>query len=219
MTKYKNMTNLDVLEQYTFALKNVERQPEIKEALADLGYDEAVIAEGREVLARTKEAYNFKEKESDETSEAYQNFLDKKEELEIIYTLHRKKAKVVFRKDPLTLDKLGLNTGLSRTYSRWIANVSQFYLKLNADTVLQEKLQRLRITAEDLSASQTLVAEVEDAKAIHQQEKGESQNATKEKNRAFDSLDDWMSEFYAVARIGLEENPQLLESIGKFVRS
>jgi hypothetical protein len=28
--------------------------------------------------------------------------------------------------------------------------------------------------------------------------------------------DDWMSEFYAVAKIGLEDNPQLLEALGKY---
>lgn len=50
-------------------------------------------------------------------------------------------------------------------------------------------------------------------------EKGESQDATKLKDTAFIELDDWMSEFYVVAKIALEDNPQLLESLGKFVRS
>lgn len=49
--------------------------------------------------------------------------------------------------------------------------------------------------------------------------KGESQDATKLKDSAFGEIDDWMSEFYAVAKIALEDNPQLLESLGKFVRS
>ena len=50
-------------------------------------------------------------------------------------------------------------------------------------------------------------------------EKGESQDATKLKDTAFGELDDWMRDFYAVAKIALEDNPQLLESLGKFVRS
>ena len=28
-------------------------------------------------------------------------------------------------------------------------------------------------------------------------------------------MDGWMSEFYAVAKIGLEDNPQLSEALGK----
>jgi len=50
-------------------------------------------------------------------------------------------------------------------------------------------------------------------------EVGESQDATKIKDAAFVKMDDWMSEFYAVAKIALEDNPQLLESLGKLVRS
>jgi hypothetical protein len=39
-----------------------------------------------------------------------------------------------------------------------------------------------------------------------------------ERAAIFYKLDDWMSEFYAVPRIGLEDNPQLLESLGKVVK-
>ena len=54
---------------------------------------------------------------------------------------------------------------------------------------------------------------------MYLKEKGESQDATKIKDEVFAKLDDWMSEFYAVAKIALEDNPQLLESLGKLVRS
>jgi len=39
------------------------------------------------------------------------------------------------------------------------------------------------------------------------------------KDAAFAKIDDWMSEFYAEAKIGLEDNPQLLEALGKTVKS
>ncbi len=57
------------------------------------------------------------------------------------------------------------------------------------------------------------------ARAVYLKEKGESQDATKIKDAAIAKLDDWMSEFYAVAKIGLEDNPQLLEVLGKTVRA
>ena len=50
-------------------------------------------------------------------------------------------------------------------------------------------------------------------------EKGETQNATKVKDQAFTAIEKWMRKFYAVANIALEDNPQLLESLGVFVRS
>ncbi len=39
------------------------------------------------------------------------------------------------------------------------------------------------------------------------------------KNKAFKDLEKYMSSFYAVARIALENEPQLLESLGKLVKS
>ncbi|WP_439182311.1 hypothetical protein [Carboxylicivirga taeanensis] len=50
-------------------------------------------------------------------------------------------------------------------------------------------------------------------------EVGESEAATKAKDEALGKLDRWMSEFYAVARIALEDQPQLLEALGKAVKS
>ena len=76
-----------------------------------------------------------------------------------------------------------------------------------------------KITLDDLTAADTLIGDLEAARAEYLREKGESQDATKEKDAAFAKMDDWMSEFYAVAKIALEDKPQLLESLGKFVRS
>jgi hypothetical protein len=64
-----------------------------------------------------------------------------------------------------------------------------------------------------------LITNVEIARSAYLREKGESQDATQLKDKAFANLDDWMSEFYAVAKIALEDSPQLLESLGKLVRN
>ena len=69
-----------------------------------------------------------------------------------------------------------------------------------------------------MTAANALIPEVEAARAAYLKEKGESQDATTIKDTAFAKLDDWMSEFYAVARIALEDNPQLLEALGLIVK-
>ncbi|MGC9341824.1 MAG: hypothetical protein ACP5E3_03915, partial [Bacteroidales bacterium] len=42
--------------------------------------------------------------------------------------------------------------------------------------------------------------ELLEKRRIFVDEKGEAQNATRSKEAVFDKLDDWMSEFYAIAR-------------------
>lgn len=207
------------MEQYRVALDNAESQAEIAAIMADLGFDSTVIGEGKAFLAETRAAYDANKTEDDETSEAYADFSSKKEQLEDTFTLHRKKAKVVFRNDSLTADKLAISGAMPRSYMNWLEAARKFYSVASADSAIQGKLARLKISADDLAAANTMISDLEAARSEYLKEKGESQDATKAKDAAFAKLDDWMSEFYAVAKIGLEDKPQLLEALGKIVRS
>lgn len=219
MATRPKFSETETLEQYRIALDNAENQPEIAATMAELGYDSIVIGEGKAILAETRTAYNANKTEDDETSAAYADFSSKKSQLEETFTLHRKKAKVVFRNDSLTADKLAISGALPRTYIKWLETVRKFYSVASADTAIQGKLARLKISAEDLAAANTQITLVEAARAEYLKEKGESQDSTKMKDAAFAKIDDWMSEFYAVARIGLEDKLQLLEALGKTIRN
>lgn len=219
MATRPKFSETETLEQYRIALDNAENQPEIAATMAELGYDSIVIGEGKAILAETRTAYNANKTEDDETSAAYADFSSKKSQLEETFTLHRKKAKVVFRNDSLTADKLAISGALPRTYIKWLETVRKFYSIASADTAIQGKLARLKISAEDLAAANTQITLVEAARAEYLKEKGESQDSTKMKDAAFAKIDDWMSEFYAVARIGLEDKLQLLEALGKTIRN
>ena len=215
----KNQTEAEALEQYRVSFENVEKQPEIATIMAEFGYDETLLTEGKTLLTKTRQAFDFNKKEDDETSEAYKNFTELKENLAKTYTLHRKKGKVIFRKEPTTLSKLALTGSLPTAYIKWLETVKKFYTVAAADSDVQSKLVRLKITTEEINGTIELITNLELARAEYLREKGESQDSTKSKDKAFGEIDDWMSEFYAVAKIALEDNPQLLESLGKFVRS
>uniref|UniRef100_UPI003566645D hypothetical protein n=1 Tax=Ancylomarina sp. TaxID=1970196 RepID=UPI003566645D len=178
-----------------------------------------VIEEGKTILAATRQAYDGNKTEDDETTAAYAAFYNTKIELEDIFNIHRKKAKVVFRNDPLILDKLAISGAMPRTYIKWVEAAKKFYSVALADAGIQAKLIRLKVTLEDLTAANTIITDLEKARSLYLQEESESQEATRTKDEAFYRIDDWMSEFYAVARIGLEDKPQLLEALGKIVRN
>jgi hypothetical protein len=218
MATKRTLTEAETLEQYRVSLDNVENQPEIAPIMAELGYDAEMIAQGKALLAETRQAYDANKTEDDETSEAYGTFSDLKAQLEETYSLHRKKAKVVFRNDAIMLDKLAVSGSLPKAYVKWLETAKKFYTVASTDTDLQSKLARLKITPDELTAASTLISNLEAARGEYLREKGESQDATKAKDAAFAKIDDWMSEFYAVARIGLEDSPQLLEALGKVVR-
>ncbi len=219
MTAKSKFSEAGILEQYRVALDNAVLQTEIAAVMAELGFDPTVIALGKTILAETRQAYDSNKTEDDERSAAYADFSDKKETLEDTFSIHRRKALVVFRNDLLTAEKLEILGTLPRSYMKWLEAAKKFYSVASADTDIQGKLARLKISVDDLTAAIAMISDLEAARSEYLKEKGESQDATKMKDAAFDKIDDWMSEFYAVARIGLEDNPQLLEALGKTVRS
>jgi len=219
MASRTKLTESETLEQYRIALDNAETQPQISAVMADLGFDSVVIGEGKAILAETRQAYDANKTEDDETTAAYADFSNIRTRLEGTFNVHRKKAKVVFRNDSLTADKLAISGAMPRTYIKWVEAAKKFYNVASTDAVIQGKLARLKISVEDLTAANTLITDLEAARSLYLKEKGESQDFTKAKDAAFYKIDDWMSEFYAVAKIGLEDNPQLLEALGKIVRN
>ena len=219
MAGKKHLSEAETLEQYRVSFENVGNQSEIATIMAEFGFDEASITTGKALYTKTQDAYNFNKKEDDETSETYINFTVAKENLSKIYTLHRKKAKVIFRNDPNILNKLALTGSLPTSYIKWLEVVKKFYSVAIGNTEIETKLLRLKVTSTDLANAVSKMGELTSARAEYLREKGESQDSTMSKDKAFGEIDDWMSEFYAVAKIALEDKPQLLESLGKFVRS
>ena len=219
MAGKKHLSEAETLEQYRVSFENVEIQSEIAALMAEFGFDEASITTGKALYTKTQDAYNFNKKEDDETSETYINFTVAKENLSKIYTLHRKKAKVIFRNDPNILNKLALTGSLPTSYIKWLEVVKKFYSVAIGNTAIENKLLRLKVTSTDLANAVAEIGALTSARAEYLREKGESQDSTMSKDKAFGEIDDWMSEFYAVAKIALEDKPQLLESLGKFVRS
>ena len=219
MSQRQSRAESAILERYRVALENVTAQSEIATIMAEFGYDAALIEEGKQLFTQTREAFDNNQREDDETSQTYSLFIQNRTALAGTYSLHRKKAKVVFRKDLEIMKRLNLDTAIPEAYLKWLETVKKFYTEMLADTALQEKIARLKVTADDLNAANALVSVLETARSEYLKEKGESQDATKTKDEAFSRLDDWMSEFYAVARIALEDNIQLLEALGVIVRN
>jgi hypothetical protein len=125
----------------------------------------------------------------------------------------------LYKNQPDVLRNLQLNKPLLERNALVIDTMRLFYDMLHNNTELLNALQRLKITTDHINQQLANVANVQTVYAAYVQEKGESQQATQDKNKAFDEVSKWVSEFYSVAKIALEDKPQLLESISKWVRS
>ena len=219
MATTKRRTEDQMIETYRVSLTNVENQPEIASTLAEYGYDLPAITKGRELLGITITAFNFNQQEDNETIQARFDFDAKVSLMTEKYASHRKKAKVVFRKDDVTLKQLGLTGSYSRAYVKWIATMKTFYNGVRSNASHLAKLLVFKITEDEISSCITEINAIETTRTLYLKEVGESQEATKSKDQALADLEEWMSDFYAVAKIAMEDKPQLLEALGLFVRS
>lgn len=212
-------TEGQMLQDYGIALENVTEQTVIATAMEEVGYDSTEIQIGKNLLQAAVDAYNSNKKEGDESSAAYMAFDARRRELEGFYTKHRKIAKVIFKNDPATMSRLCIDGSTPRAYTKWLLDVKKFYAEATTDPAIAAATSRLKLTAQIFTDTAAIIPLLEKDRANYVKESGESQQATKDKDAAFVTLDSWMSEFYAIAKIALEDQPQLLESIAKFVRS
>ncbi|MFV0377582.1 MAG: hypothetical protein ACK5JD_09790 [Mangrovibacterium sp.] len=217
----KRITNSEaaVLEQYRVSFENVKKQPVIATALAEFGYPSGRIATGQAYYIAALQVYQQNKSKDDEKLAAHNLFTQKKNALAKLYSTHRKKAKVAFRKDPITLALLAIDGGQPHVYVKWMEMVEKLYNELAKNDSLRVTLAGYKITDTELTQAATLIADTQSARAAYLLKVGESEDATKHKDAALAQIDEWMGDFYAVARIALDQHPQLLEALGVKVKS
>lgn len=212
-------SDLGLLEKYRVALQNVETQSEISAIMAEYGYDATFIGEGMALLVKARAAYDANKREDDETLDAKMQLDNAIDLLGKNYRQHRKKARVVYLNDPHTLSLLEIDKDVPEAYLTWLETVRKFYSITSSNEAIQQKLARLKLGVNELTDGLNKVAEIEQLRAVYLREVGESQDATKAKDKAMAEIAVWMREFYSVARIALADQSQLLEALGLKVRS
>jgi hypothetical protein len=183
------------------------------------GFDVESRTLGKKLLADAQELYNDCLKKKDSLKAIRKKFKSKWAAHNMIFRKQRKKALLLFSDDSLTAEKLAISGIFPTNYVEWSEKVKKFYTVAGSDPEIQNKLATLKINAEDISAGLAVIEELDSIYAEQMSEKGDKQALTKAKNKAFGILQDWMSKFYKLARLALHDDPQLLEVLGKKIKS
>lgn len=209
----------DLLSKYDIALTNTEKNELIGERLAANGYHAEALAEGRKLLEDATAIYKTCQMEREGMFASHDLFESRRNELDAIFDIQRKKARVVFRGDNLAFEKLALTGRYPQRYAPWIASATKFYEGLQANPELLDRLKPMGITEETVQNALALINDVIAAYAAYTNMKGNSQKHTQLKEEAFNKISDWMRDFYAIAKIAFHDQPQQIESFGIVVKS
>jgi hypothetical protein len=194
-------------------LTNTPAQPDIAAALAVFGYDAAALQAGQSLLDTARARYDAQIRAYAEQHAATQTFYRVFNQADKTYAAHRQLAKVAFKNDPQRHTDLRLNERKPLAFNAWYQQARHFYTALRADTAAQTRLARFRLTDDALQAAQAQVEQTFALKSAQEQEKGEAQHATQQRNAAITALAAWLADFKVVARLALTDSPQLLEAL------
>jgi len=192
------------------SLQNAELQP----MLAEYGYTPEKLAEGKTLLEKTVTLTVAHKKEYGDQYQATDELGEKSEKAYRPYMRFVKIARIAFAGEPGAWTALGLAGERKESYSGLQAQFNQFYANLLSNEEWLAKMAVYGVTTEKLTAGQALVNEVEEAMNRQKTEMGEAQEATRLRDEAADALQEWYSDFIAIARIALEDKPQYLEMLG-----
>ena len=203
----------DFFTEATVQLTNAQEHTDIAAALDAFGYDAATLQEGQALLDAARNLYDAQIKEYGEQHAATQAFAEASQQADKAYAAHRRLAKIAFKNDAQRKTDLHLSEIKPRAFNPWHEQARHFYAALLADTEAQSQLARYKVTLEAIQAAQAKVEQAFTLKTSQEQEKGEAQEATQKRDAAIAALDEWLSDFKVVARIALEDTPQLLEAL------
>lgn len=196
------------------AINNALAIKEISSPLALFGYNQQRLKEGEKLYTKASELQIKQVKEYGEQYEASNVLHLTRAMANKTYMVHVKIARVALRNNPETNASLQLTGNRKDSLSGWLKQAKAFYTNaLNTPKVITA-LAKFGIDKKQLEAGSALVSDLENSFNAQLKEKGEAQIATQERDEALDDMQDWMSDFIAIARIALASEPQLLEMLG-----
>jgi hypothetical protein len=199
---------------YQLTLTNAT-DPEILEATQNFNYDTERIAEGTVLLQQAQQLNIKQEKEYGEQYSAttvLDNAID--EFNDSTYMPHIRLARKLFASDNGILSMLDVNGRRRWRYEEYISQARTFYYNALSTPQVLSKFSLVNITTETLQAGLDQLANLDLLRAAQKKESGEAQQATDDRDRAMDEINEWMSLYYTVAKIALADKPQLLEKLG-----
>jgi len=214
MTTKRTMSDLKLLENGRITIENLQKQTEMTTIMAQFGYDSEAILEGKALFDAARTTYDHHIKYKDLLNEMVNQFKVTQHQLQTLYGLHRKKAKLVFRNDPMAQTQLMLTGRVPRNFLPWLEIVRTFYNMLTDNPDLAHSLLRLKVTQEEIQEGHTLITKLEQHRSDYFRAKGEYQLSTTTKEQALNSLYQWITTLQATEKIAFMENKGVIQLLG-----
>lgn len=213
------MNIADKLLNYGILINNAITDTDISDALIVYGVTIEKLKKGKTLLEDLDDLVIAQKMEYGEQLGATDKVKSLWKEANHSYIISLKIARILFKENQLAQTALQLHGLRKISFSGWMHQAQSFYSNLNENAEFLAAFAEYAYTPEKLAKEQKLIDDLEEAKHIQSKEKGEAQQATIDRDKKLDTLDEWISDFKIIVRIALEDNPQRLEKLGILARS
>ncbi len=186
----------------------------VKPPLANYGYDEPTVLVGKALYDTTFTLNQQQEKELGEKLGATDDQTAARRAAFEEYTELVELGRIVLKRERNLQSQLDLGGRREDAYDKSYMQMLNFYDAALNSPEIQDKLARVKVTPERLTAGKALVETMQQKHQAQLKETSESERATHDRDQALAELDDWMSDFRGVAKIALKAQPQYLERLG-----
>lgn len=195
------------------------RHAEVAALLAGYGIDAAYLDEGQALYGETLRLMDLQKQEYQEERAAFDMYYAQKDEVERMLKTTRKLVKELSKRDPDLQSRLNLSPLSDLRIHDWIQTGMAFYNSLLLESGILEKLAKYNFTIERLTAEKQELEGLLQLRTRATLEKGQAQEATRQRNQKLEELEDYCNVLKTVVAIALADRPQLMESLGILVRS
>ena len=208
---YKNIDQF--ITESTTVLNNAQSAA-ILPLMGKRGYTQATMQAKVTALQLLRSKNEAQEKEYGEQYNATIAYKTAQQTLHEDYIDHITLARIAFKRNIGALTALGLRGRRADSQSGYAAQGLLFYDNALASTDFTGVLAGKGVMVSDLKNGQAKFSSLQKLSDVQQRETGEAQQATQQRNAAYDELADWMSDFRETAKVALRKTPQLREQLG-----
>jgi hypothetical protein len=189
-------------------IDTVTSDAEIMELLLAQGVDEALISEGRELLARAQGAFAARSSAMSAQYYASQVLSGREAEARKAFIDFRIVARALFRSEAAASTALSLNGQMPTRRGELIALATAAVQNAQEEPYAQQ-LARFGYDEQGLARFGEAVNALQAADAVQNNAIGDAMTATVERDQAWSRLNEWMIRFRALAKATLRDQPDL----------
>ena len=190
----------------------------IRQVLNEFGYTTEKLQQGLDMYNEVDGLVTEQHEEYNEQYEASNIFYSEWELAKKFSMRTLKFARIAFEGNTKILNDMRANKSRSKRYDVWRVDARAMYDTLLGDDSLINVMLEFGYSIEKLTAEYEDVKKLDTYYNNFMTEKGEAQNSTLIRDEKLQELLVWRGRLVKVARLALEDQPQLLEILGIVVK-